>query len=581
MQSGGGGGAAGHGRNPAVVGPTSSSASPSSSSSATPHLGFDSIQQQQQKQQQQQQRQSFQQQLHRKPEGNESIRVYQAGALHGVLPGGNFSSSPNVMQLPQQSRNFIDLAQPHGVAHIREEGQNRSQGIEQVLNPVHQSYLQYPFQAAQQKSAPGIQSQMQAKMGMMGPLSGKDQDTRMGNLQLQELMSIQAANQAQASSSSKKPSEYFARAEKHTQQVQQAVSDQRSDSKPPIQPTSMGQLVQANVVRPMHAPKSQQSIQNMANNQLAMVAQALVRERNFDLSLPANADLMAQLIPLMQPRVLAQQKANENNMGAQSSSPVSMPKQQVASPQVASESSPHGNSSSDVSGQLGPSKARQIVAPGPFGTTSNAATLNNANNVLVQQFPAHGRENHAPPRQTMMVGNGVPPMHPPQSSVNLNQGMDNSSHTKSSLTGAEALQMQYARQLNRSSPQPAASSIDGGLGNPISAQGGMVPQIQHRTGFTKQQLHVLKVQILAFRRIKKGEATLPQELLQAIAPPPLDMQLQLLPTGITNQDRPTGKYAEDRARQSEFGKKDPQEIPSHVQRGFRTCRNGPPYVRFP
>ncbi|GMP61416.1 hypothetical protein CsSME_00023893 [Camellia sinensis var. sinensis] len=562
MQSGGGGGAAGHGRNPAAVGPTSSSASPSSSSSATPHLGFDSIQQQQQKQQQQQQRQSFQQQLHRKPEGNESIRVYQAGALHGVLPGGNFSSSPNVMQLPQQSRNFIDLAQPHGVAHIREEGQNRSQGIEQVLNPVHQSYLQYPFQAAQQKSAPGIQSQMQAKMGMMGPLSGKDQDTRMGNLQLQELMSIQAANQAQASSSSKKPSEYFARAEKHTQQVQQAVSDQRSDSKPPIQPTSMGQLVQANVVRPMHAPKSQQSIQNMANNQLAMVAQALVRERNIDLSLPANADLMAQLIPLMQPRVLAQQKANENNMGAQSSSPVSMPKQQVASPQVASESSPHGNSSSDVSGQLGPSKARQIVAPGPFGTTSNAATLNNANNVLVQQFPAHGRENHAPPRQTMMVGNGVPPMHPPQSSVNLNQGMDNSSHTKSSLTGAEALQMQYARQLNRSSPQPAASSIDGGLGNPISAQGGMVPQIQHRTGFTKQQLHVLKVQILAFRRIKKGEATLPQELLQAIAPPPLDMQLQLLPTGITNQDRPAGKYAEDHARQSESGKKDPQVVAS-------------------
>ncbi|XP_057462987.1 LOW QUALITY PROTEIN: ATP-dependent helicase BRM-like [Actinidia eriantha] len=568
MQSGGGAqqGHGGHGRSTAAAGPPSSSASPSSSSSAVsaPHLGFDSIQQYQQ-----QQRQSLQQQLLRKPEGNEAILAYQAGGLHGLLGGGNFASSSGVMQLPQQSKKFIDLAQQNSAAHIREEGQNRSQGIEQqMMNPVQQAYLQYAFQAAQPKSAPGMQSQQQAKMGMVGPLSGKDQNTRMGNLKMQDLMSIHAAAQAQASSSQKQP-EHFGRAEKQTEQSQPAVSDQRSDPKPPIQPTSMSHLMQANVVRPIQAPQAQQTIHNNANSQLAMNAQiqamqALARERNIDLSLPANANLVAQLIPLMQSRMLAQQKTNENNMGAQSS-PGSMPKQQVASPQIARESSPHQNSSSDMSGQSGSSKARQTVAPGPFGTTSNATTVNIANNITAQQRSANGRENQVPLRQTMLIGNGMPPMHPPQSPLNLNQGLDRSSHSKSMSAGPETLQIQHARQVNRSSPQSAASTSDGSLGNSFSSQGGTVPQMQQqRTGFTKQQLHVLKAQILAFRRLKKGDATLPQELLRAIAPPPLETQLQQvpLPTGTSTKDRSVGENAEARVKQLEASETDPQVVAS-------------------
>jgi len=57
--------------------------------------------------------QSLQQQLHRKPEGNEALLAYQA-SLQGVMGGNNFASSPGSMQLPQQSRKFIDLAQQHG-----------------------------------------------------------------------------------------------------------------------------------------------------------------------------------------------------------------------------------------------------------------------------------------------------------------------------------------------------------------------------------------------------------------------------------------------------------------------------------
>lgn len=441
----------------------------------------------------------MQQQLLRKPEGNEAFLAYQAGSLQGVLGGGNFSSSPTAMQLPQQSRKFFELAQHHGTS---QEGQNRSQGAEQqVLNPVHQAYLQYAFQAAQQKSALAMQSQQQAKMGMLGPPSGKDQDMRMGNLKVQELMSMQAANQAQASSS--KNSEHFARGEKQMEQRQPPASDQRSESKPSVQPTSIGQLMPGNSIRPMQMPQAQQTIQNMANNQLAMAAQlqlvqAWAVEHNIDLSQPASANLMAQLIPLIQSRMAGQQKANESNMGAQPL-PVPVSKQQVTSPPVASENSPHANSSSDISGQSGTAKAKQTVSPVPFGSASNAG-VSNSNNMTFQQFATHGRENQMPTRQPVVTGNGMPSMHPPPSSANMSQGME---HAKNSISSSESMQMQHTRQLNQSSPQPAVATSDRASGSQVPSQGGPAVHVsQQRFGFTKQQLHVLKAQILAFRRLK-------------------------------------------------------------------------------
>lgn len=54
----------------------------------------------------------------------------------------------------------------------------------------------------------------------------------------------------------------------------------------------------------MQAPQAQKSVQNTTNNQLAMTAQlqalqAWALERNVDLSLPVNANLMAQFIPFV------------------------------------------------------------------------------------------------------------------------------------------------------------------------------------------------------------------------------------------------------------------------------------------
>ncbi|KAK4339294.1 hypothetical protein RND71_040756 [Anisodus tanguticus] len=562
MQSGGGAqqggvaGAGGHGRSTVA----SASASPSSSSGAS-HMGLD---QQQLHQQQQQQRQSLQQQFLRRPEGNEAILAFQSGNPHGILGGGNFVGPSGSMQLPQQSRRYIDLGQQHGSPTIREDSQNRSQGFEQqMLNPVQQAYLQYAYQAAQQqKSALGMQHPPQMKMGMFGP-SAKDQDPRIANMKMQELVAMQALNQAQASSSKISAEQHFSRGEKQSDQGQQLMTDQRPDPKPHFQPTLLGQTV---ATKPMQAPSSQQSMANMTSNSLSMAAQmqamqALALERNVDLSLPANANIMAQLIPLMQSRMMAQQKVSDSNVAMQSSSG-HMPKQQVSSPQIANDGSPRAHSSSDLSGSSS-AKTRQAVITGPLSASHSVASINNPNNIPQQQFSAHDRENNLPRRQPIMTSSGLPPMHYPHSSVNPNQGLENTLPSKPASTAQETLQTQYARQLSRPSPHSAASSPEGNLGNSLMSQGGNGRQVQQQhLGFSKQQLHVLKAQILAFRRLKKGDGTLPRELLQAITPPPLDVQMQQTfpPSGTVNQEKSSVKGSEDNTRRPEPSGKSPQLV---------------------
>ncbi|OVA13986.1 SNF2-related [Macleaya cordata] len=514
--------------------------------------------------------QSLQQQQLRKPEGDEALLAYPARNLHGVMGGSNFPSSSGPMHLPQQSSKF-DLSQQHGSAQIREESQNKVQGVEQqhMQNPIHQAYMQYAFQAAHQKSALGnMLQQQQGKMGLLGPPSGKDQDVRPGNLRMQELMSIQAANQSQGSAS-RKSAEHFVHGEKQMEQGQQPGSDQRNESKPSPQVAGIGQLVPANMMRPVQTPQAQPNIQNLASNQLAMAQlqamQAWALEHNIDLSLPANANLITQLLPLWQSRMAAAQKSNEGNAATQTPRQPTLKQHTMSSPPVGSESSAHGNSSSDVSGQSGSAKARPPVPSGSFAATSSSAVVN-ANNIQMQQHAVHGRESQAS-KQPMM--NGMPPMHPPQSSMNTSQGIDYSLQAKSTATGPESSQAQYFRQLqqlNRSSPQSAVSSNEGGSGSHFPSQGGPATQVlSQRLGFTKQQLHVLKAQILAFRRLKRGEGSLPQEVLRAIAPPPLESQLQQvqLPPGTINHDRSSGRSVEEPPRHLESNERAPQVPPSN------------------
>ncbi|KAL8268519.1 hypothetical protein R6Q59_002317 [Mikania micrantha] len=446
MQSGGGDqqGGGGHGRN-MVAGPPSSSASPSSSMSplSRQHVGFDLMTHQQQ----QQQRQSLQQQLLRNPEGREAILAYQAGISQGVLEGGVASRAGSMQQMQQ------------GVL----EGGVVSRAGSGSMQQMQRVALQHG-QEEGQSIRHGIDQRM------MNP--------------------VQQA--------------YMQYAQQGESQSQNQVQNQKHFTIP----TSFGQSVPGSNTGPMQVPQAQQGIHNMGNSQVALVAQmqaiqALALERNIDLTLPQNANLMTQLVPIMQSRMFGQQTVN---MGPQSN-------QQVSSPQVVNASSPR----SDISGHSGSTKGRQVISPGHLGSTHNSTLVNISSAGQGQQFPIHGRENQLAPRQPTVSGSGMSSMPPPQSRANMSQGADH--FGKSMVADSDSLQIQHARpQMHRSSP----SASDVGLDNPLTSQKAQ----KASPGFTKQQFHVLKAQILAFRRIKKGEKTLPHELLQAIAPPPLEVQLQ-------------------------------------------------------
>ncbi|GAB4861721.1 hypothetical protein Ancab_036974 [Ancistrocladus abbreviatus] len=221
----------------------------------------------------------------------------------------------------------------------------------------------------------------------MGRTLGKDQDIRMANL-MQDVVSMQAKKQAQASSS-KKSSEPFGSAEKQAEMGQLPMSDPRIEPKLPMQHMTIGQSTASNIIRPMQKSQIQQGIPT--KNQIVMAAQlravhAWALECNIDLSQPGNANLMAQLIPLMQSRMVAQQKANE---GSSQPSPGSMRRQHVTSPPVASKNSPRANSSSDISEQSSYGKARQT-----------------------------NRENQGLSAQSTTMVNELPPMQAPRPPVN-------------------------------------------------------------------------------------------------------------------------------------------------------------------
>jgi hypothetical protein len=123
--------------------------------------------------------------------------------------------------------------------------------------------------------------------------------------------------------------------------------------------------------------------------------------------------------------------------------------------------------------------------------------------MAMQQFNIHGRESQAPPRQQVKAGNGMPSMHSQQSSAAMNLGAaDHSLNAKGLSSGAEPPQMQYNRQLNQSTTQAGGPTKEGGSRNNAKSQGPPAQMPERQSAFTKQQLHVLKAQILAFRRIK-------------------------------------------------------------------------------
>ncbi|KAK1260762.1 ATP-dependent helicase BRM [Acorus gramineus] len=452
----------------------------------------------------------------------------------------------------------MDLSQQQGAGQAREENHNKGHAPDQhAQNPMQQAYLQYAFQAAQQQKSYGaMQFNQQGKMGMVGP-SSKEHEVHMNNLKMQELMSFQAANQGQASMF-KKSVEHFPHSEKQSDQGL-ASNDQRSELRPTQ--TAVGQPTSTNMARArLPSPHTHSNMQAVANNQMAVAQlqafQAWAKDNNIDLSLPAGANMIPQLYALWQSKMGALQRANDPNVSASHLTPV---RQQVMSSPAGSENSAHGNSVGDLSVQANSVKGRQHALPpeqvsSPMG---NPGIVNSNSNILVQhqQIDTQNRENQneRAARHQIPSGNGGPIMHPSQLSTGMAQRAQ-PSHSKNAVSGSETPQMQYHRQMQQSnapaSQSPASPSETSGAQFP--SHSGPAAQTAQQCGFTKQQLHVLKAQILAFRRLKRGEA-LPREVLQSIAPPPLDLQQQRISPlpGVVNQDRSAGKSVEVPSRNVE------------------------------
>ncbi|KAK4794121.1 hypothetical protein SAY86_012115 [Trapa natans] len=535
---------------------------------------------------------AFPQHFHRKPEGNEAFLAYQAGGLQGVVGTSNSFPSPGSSQLSQQCRKMEDLALQHGTT---EEGLTRRQSVEQqASNAILQAPFHFAFQSSQ-KSVLMPQTSTQAKVEINGLTSGKDYDAHVAFMRMQEHASGSTTSESHAPSS-KSPEQFAPRSM--------------------MQPSPMGQFSPAGPMRPPQPQMLQAPApQFMQNNQVAMVAQmqaiqSWARENNIDLSQPENASLIVKLIPLVQARMAAQQKANENSLHAQ---PSSMPSSKPPSAQSSvAGSSFHADSPNEVPMQSASGKTVQTVQ---VGSNSGTGIILNTNNMVMQQSPAHIRENQVSlSGKSVMTNRGMMPMHPQQAS-NSNQGADQSQQAKGP-SGLESFQAQYLRQINHQHSQPAVSSHDGMLSTRSPHQSAIAtqnldplpkakshlsgsetfqgqnprqlslssPQIvspsndgpsnntvpsqeaagQQHFGFTKKQLHVLKAQILAFRRLKKGEGTLPQELLQAIVPPPLELQqqLQVLSPGGSIQEKSAEKLVDDGGKHMEFTRKDSQVLPS-------------------
>uniref|UniRef100_A0A0D9VBA1 ATP-dependent helicase BRM n=1 Tax=Leersia perrieri TaxID=77586 RepID=A0A0D9VBA1_9ORYZ len=465
---------------------------------------------------------------------------FPSGMPHGMMGGGGGSGSfpPSSGPMPpfQGQRN---LAQPGGP-------QGMVGGQQHMPNAMQQAYLQYMIQQQQQQQQQKshgmlLQQQQQAKMNMAGP-SARDQDVAANTAKMQELMSMQAQM------FKRQQSEHLQQAaEKQAEQGQPSNSEQRSgDMRPPMPPQGVPgqQLSSAGMVRPMQPMQGQAGMSNAGANPMAMAQlqaiQAWAKEHNLDLSNPANVSLISQILPMLQSnRMAAMQKQNEAGMA---------PQQQSVPSQMNSDAPGHGNFPS----QGAPSKPRQPLPPSTSVSGGAEPKMMNVSNMqMQQQLAAHNRDssNDRAVRPGMSMGNGGQMMHMPQGSGQANKIPEQPNPKNAN---SEAMQMQYARQMQQANRATTPSTNSGETGGSQTPNQAARPPM----GFTKHQLHVLKAQILAFRRLKRGDKKLPPEVLELImsSEPPSDSQAQQVSgPPVANRERPATSNADEHGRPVESG----------------------------
>ncbi|TKW33464.1 hypothetical protein SEVIR_2G237601v4 [Setaria viridis] len=474
---------------------------------------------------------------------HEQQHAYQSGAPPGMMGqggGSSFPQSSSPMPPVQGQMNLPLSGGPQGMVG----GQVHNQVA------MQQQYLKLAMQQ-QQKAAHGMLLQQQAKMNMPGS-SSRDQDMVNNPAKMQELMAIQAQM-------FKRQAEHLQHAEKQKEHEQPSSNEQRSgDMRPPMPPPGVPgqQLPSVGMMRPMQPMQGQVGMGSTGGGPLTplqfQAIQAWAKENNFDLSNPANMSAISQLLPIWQSsRMAAVQKQNEASMAAQ---------QQATPSQVNSDTPGRGN----VPNQGAPLKPGQPLPPSSVSGGEEAKVMNSSNLQLQQQLSAHSRDgsNERAVRAPMTVGNGAQMMHIPQSSGHVNK-VPEQSNPKTVLANSEAMQMQHARQMQQlnQAGAPTASSGEAGGSQPPTPSARLQTG---QTGFTKNQLHVLKAQILAFRRLKRGDRTLPPEVLELIvsgrAPDSQGQQISG-PQPTHNREGPGVSSADEHGKHMESGDKAPEKPP--------------------
>jgi SWI/SNF-related matrix-associated actin-dependent regulator of chromatin subfamily A protein 2/4 len=410
---------------------------------------------------------------------HERQQTHQSGAPHGTMGqggGSNFPQSSSPMPPVQSQMNLLPYSGPQGMVGG------------QVHNQVAmQQYLKLVMQ--QQQMAHGMLLQQQA-MNMLGS-SSRDQDMINNPAKMHELMALQVQM-------FKRQPEHLQQAEKQKEQGQPSSDEQRNrDMRSPMPPPGVPgqQLPSAGMMRPMQPMQGQVGISSTGAGPLTplqfQAIQAWAKDNNFDLSNPANMSAISQLLPIWQSsRLAAVQKQNEASMAAQ---------QQAMPSQVNTDTSGRGS----VPNQGAPSNPGQPLPPSSVSGGEEAKVMNSGNLQLQQQLSARNRDgsNERAVRLPVTVGDGRQMMmHIPQSSGHVSKVPEQST-PKIALANSEAMQVQHGRQMqqpNQAAAPTASPGETGGSQAPIPSARLQTGQ----TGFTKNQLHVLKAQIIAFRHLK-------------------------------------------------------------------------------
>eukprot|EP01018_Ginkgo_biloba_P028641 Gb_26709 [translate_table: standard] len=459
---------------PSLIGP-----SPSTSVDALPRW---------QRQQQQEQQESLLQL--RKSQGN-GVSVHQGCEFQTSFRGG-------LMESPRGLSDGIP----------REHAQDgRPQSLET------QAYLQCALQAAQQKAS---------------------QEIFANNLKLQELMQLDA----RSSMFSMSPAQYL-QAGMHMDQVQGGSNGKHIQSRH----IYMAQLPGNNIENGAQELHGQHHLQNNLHHPAHKVRASLTQST--DIPLSAHTHLAHQILPNIQASQGAMLNVSDSKLSVQKGHMLSE-RPNITCPSAIQNYVNVCNGKTMVEGHVVDaalhSNPRQVGTIESLTIQGNPTVVNP--NAPQMQCSVAGdyhieRVGLANDRLQNASGDTMTTLHAhPSSSARTPMG--DVSFEKGVHTTPETSHTQHSRQSEQlhKSPSHLTCSNRGTISShAIVSQSNQPVQLhRQRYGFTKEQLHVLKAQIMAYKCLKSKERPLQESIFRSIGPPPLSQQQEhVLHTILPNQ----------------------------------------------